>query len=239
MNDKTEMYDFLTQAIDEEYDLYRKIRDNERGTVQVIRHRSSKNLYILRRFTGSTEAYEILKKLRCPHLPLIAETAHKDGLALVMEEYIQGDSLQELLNCGTLTTLQTKDIAGQICDALWVLHHAGLVHRDVKPDNVMISGSRAVLIDFDAARVHKPENTADTLVLGTVGYAPPEQYGISQTDARADIYALGVMMNVMLTGEHPSTAMAGGKIGRIIRRCTMTSPRQRFSDISQVKALLS
>ena len=91
-----------------------------------------------------------------------------------------------------------------MCKALWVLHSLGAVHRDVKPENIILRGSEAVLIDFDAARLYKPEESGDTQVLGTTGFAAPEQYGLSQTDRRADIYAVGILMNVMLTGEHPS-----------------------------------
>jgi len=67
--------------------------------------------------------------------------------------------------------------------------------------------------------------------LGTTGYAAPEQYGMSQTDARTDIYALGVVINVMLTGEHPSRCLAKGHMGRVVRRCTMMNPRQRYRDV--------
>ena len=64
-----------------------------------------------------------------------------------------------------------------------------------------------------------------------MGYAAPEQFGFTQTDARADIYALGVMLNVMLTGQHPSRALAKGRLGRVIQRCTMISPQHRYPSI--------
>lgn len=75
----------------------------------------------------------------------------------------------------------------------------------------------------------KESQRADTTVLGTTGFAPPEQFGLSQTDCRADIYAMGVLLNVMLTGEHPSTRLAGGRYGHIVRRCTMTNPKNRYA----------
>lgn len=79
------------------------------------------------------------------------------------------------------------------------------VHRDIKPENIILRGSQAVLIDFDAARLHKPEHEADTQILGTTGFAAPEQYGLSQSDIRTDIYSLGVLINVMLTGNTPQS----------------------------------
>ena len=92
----------------------------------------------------------------------------------------------------------------QICKALGILHNSGIVHRDIKPENILVRGTEAVLIDFDAARLVKPEHRTDTQIMGTTGYAAPEQFGFSQTDARADIYSLGIVFNEMLIRQHPS-----------------------------------
>ena len=91
------------------------------------------------------------------------------------------------------------------------LHRGG--PPDVKPENIILRGSEAVLIDFDAARLHKPEHEMDTQILGTTGFAAPEQYGLSQSDLRTDIYSVGILINVMLTGEHPSKKLAEGENG--------------------------
>jgi serine/threonine protein kinase len=159
------------------------------------------------------------------------EAVQQGENAIVIEEYIQGDTLSSLLECSALTPAQTRKITKQLCSALWILHSMGAVHRDVKPENVILRGADAVLIDFDAARMYKDEQDSDTRILGTTGYAAPEQYGISQSDGRADIYALGVLMNIMLTGKHPSIELAGGRLGKIIQRCTMVSPEKRYSSI--------
>ena len=105
------------------------------------------------------------------------------------------------------------------------------VHRDVKPENIILRGDNAVLIDFNAARLHKPEASADTQILGTVGFAAPEQYGLSQSDLRSDIYSLGVLINVMLTGEHPSKKLVEGRMGRVVQRCTQVNPAKRYQTI--------
>ena len=96
----------------------------------------------------------------------------------------------------------------------------------------------AVLIDFDAARIYKNENREDTQILGTTGFAAPEQYGLSQSDGRADIYALGVLLNIMLTGEHPSRKLASGRMGRIVQRCTMVNPEKRYKNILHLMEVL-
>lgn len=74
--------------------------------------------------------------------------------------------------------------------------------------------------------------------MGTVGYASPEQLGLSQTDARTDIYASGVLCNVMLTGQHPSVTIAPGKAGRIVRKCTAVNPDERYQTAAELRSAL-
>jgi serine/threonine protein kinase len=170
-------------------------------------------------------------KVHCTNLPQIYEIAEKDGEILVLEEFIHGDNLAWLLEESLFSEKEARTIISQLCEGVWVLHSMGAVHRDIKPDNVILRGDEAVLIDFDASRLHKPELAADTQVLGTTGFAAPEQYGIAQTDSRADIFALGVLLNIMLTGEHPSRRVARGKLGKIVEKCTMTNPDKRYQSV--------
>lgn len=156
----------------------------------------------------------------------------------VLEEYIQGDTLAFILDGPSLSADQVKDIAVQVCRALDVLHGLDIVHRDIKPENILLRGSEAVVIDFDASRISKPDNTSDTRIMGTTGYAAPEQYGFSQTDARADIYAMGVLMNEMLTKQHPATQLAEGPMRPIIERCIEVNVDKRFSSARELMAAL-
>ena len=144
---------------------------------------------------------------------------------------MEGDTLGYLLQGALFSPEETRKIIRQVCQGLWVLHSMDAVHRDVKPENVILRGSEAVLIDFDAARLHKPEHDTDTLILGTTGFAAPEQYGLSQTDPRSDIYSVGILMNVMLTGQHPSKRLAEGRLGRVVERCTRVNPRRRYPNV--------
>ena len=139
---------------------------------------------------------------------------------------------------GLFTPEQTRKIVLQVCRALWVLHPLGAVHRDVKPENILLRGDEAVLIDFDAARLHKPALSADTQILGTTGFAAPEQYGLSQSDPRADIYSVGIPINVMLTGQHPSRKLAEGRLGRVVDRCTHVNPQQRYRNVLRLMEAL-
>ena len=232
------MYDWLLDVLRSEYDLIRVLKESPRGSVRLIRHRATGQRFILRQFTGSAEVYQKLLPISCPNLPRTLEVAVKGRENLVLEEYIQGDTLGFLLQDALFSPEETRQIATQLCQALWVLHSMAAVHRDIKPENVILRGREAVLIDFDAARLHKPAHEADTQILGTTGFAAPEQYGLSQSDTRTDIYSLGILINVMLTGEHPSKRLAEGKLGRVVERCTRVTPMKRYKNVLRLMEAL-
>ena len=225
------IYAWLNEQLRTEFEVVRLLKESPRGSVELIRHRESGRQFILRRFTGNGEVYRKLLDCSCRYLPVIYEAAERDRKNLVIEEFIEGDTLDFLLKDALFSQAETKQIVKHLCQGLWVLHSMAAVHRDIKPENVILRGHDAVLIDFDAARLHKPEAEADTQVLGTTGFAAPEQYGLSQSDARTDIYSLGVLMNVMLTGEHPSKHLPEGRMGRIIEHCTRVNPAKRYRDV--------
>lgn len=207
------------------------LKSAEYDRVYLVRDRATGERRIYREFTGNGAVYRKLFQLHCPHLPRIFQIQENGERTAVLEEYIPGDTLAFLLEKGCMPEAVAAELLCQLCDALIALHQAGIVHRDVKPENIILRGPDAVLIDFDAARLHKPESENDTQVLGTVGFAAPEQYGLSQSDTRTDIYSLGVLINVMLTGEHPSKKLAEGRMGRVVQRCTQVNPAKRYQNV--------
>lgn len=225
------MYEEFLRLIRENFDEEEELKSSPTGSILRLRHKKSGKRYIFRRCEGSGEVYRKLLGVACPNLPKILDLAEKDGRVAVLEEYVSGDRLDFLLEGGPLRPAEARSIALQLCRGLYVLHALDAVHRDVKPENVILRGDEAVLIDFDASRVVKQDQRSDTVVLGTTGYAAPEQYGISQTDGRADIYSLGVMLNIMLTGKHPSRELASGKLGRVVQRCTQINPKKRYKNV--------
>lgn len=232
------MYDWLERTLKTEYDELRLLKESPRGDVRLIRHRATGQRFILRHFSGNGAVYRKLLGCTCRNLPAVYETATKAEENLVLEEFIEGDTVDFLLRDALFTPAETREIITQLCKALWTLHAMGAVHRDIKPENVILRGADAVLIDFDAARFHKPELETDTRILGTTGFAAPEQYGLSQSDHRADIYSMGVLINVMLTGEHPSKKLATGKLGRVVQRCTQVNPKKRYQNILRLMEAL-
>ena len=228
------MHDWLEAALAERFEPVALLKETDRGSVTCLRHKATGKRFILRQMTGSGEVYRKLLNVRCPNLPLILETATEGGRTLVLEEFVQGDNLADLIKADRLPRDMVLRTARQLCRALWVLHSLDAVHRDVKPENVLIRGGEAVLIDFNAARLFKAKQATDTVALGTTGFAAPEQFGLTQTDERADIYSMGVLLNMLLTGEHPSKKLAPGRLGRVISRCVQTTPGKRYQTILQL-----
>lgn len=203
-----------------------------------LRNKTCEKDLVLRSFPTPLAAYMQLQNIRCINLPEIYDVLEMDDGQIVLEEYIDGITVAQVMEIEKFRYLGARKVLFGVCDALTVLHDRGIIHRDVKPENVMIDNSgRVVLIDFNASRVES-DASKDTIIMGTVGYASPEQLGLSQTDARTDIYAAGVLYNVMLTGQHPSVTIATGKAGRIVRKCTAVNPDERYQTAAELWAAL-
>ena len=227
-----------SEMIFPDYVMERELKAGKRGNVWIVRHKDTKIRYVYRAFEGNGEVYRKLMEVSSPYLPQICEVREQDGRVFVLEEYVSGDTLAFLLEKKPLPLNFAKEIAVQICSALDVLHRHDVVHRDVKPGNIIIRGDQAVLIDFDTSRVVKPENHSDTQVMGTTGYAAPEQYGFSQTDARADIYAMGILINEMLTNQHPSKLLTGGPLRPVIEKCIEVNVDKRYASVKELQAAI-
>ena len=167
----------------------------------------------------------------------------EDGEELtVIEEYIHGETLYEYQKKnGLFNEREAVEIICRLCDILSQLHSFDppIIHRDIKPMNVMISNDEVVkLIDFDAARENVVGEVEDTYLMGIKEFAAPEQYGFGQSDARTDIYALGIMLNVMLTGEVPKNRIYGNDsktLTKIIKKCIMLEPDKRYKNVNELK----
>ena len=180
----------------------------------------------------------MLKSKKHPNLPMIYEVCADESGITVLEEYIEGKRLMDLLSSKPLDRKTACKYASDICDALTFLHSVGIVHRDIKPSNIIIrDDGTAVLIDLSIARFINEQET-DTQALGTPGFAAPEQFGISQSNKTTDIYSLGVLLNIMLTGSHPSMDLPKGPIRRIVEQATSTQISKRFKSAEKMKSAL-
>lgn len=180
-------------------------RLNKQWAVKEIRKKGSgKNEEIV--VNSLLAEANMMKRLDHPSLPRIVDIIDNGVTIYVVMDYIEGESLDKILNeYGAQPEEMVVNWAKQLCDALSYLHSQKppIIYRDMKPANVMLKPEGNIkIIDFGIAREYKEQNLADTTVLGTKGYAPPEQYS-GQTDPRSDIFALGMTMHHLLTGVDP------------------------------------
>ena len=181
-----------------------------------------------------------------PLLPQLVEVTEEDGCTLFVYRYIEGVSLQRYLDIyGPVPQTMVIHWFVQLCRALHYLHttfNRPVIHRDIKPDNLIIDDSNNIhLIDLNIARYAKRTALKDTIRLGSLGFAAPEQFGNSQSDERTDIYGLGVSMYFAITGysltEPPYQVLPPHLINRdiskrlsgIIVRCTQVNPSDRYA----------
>ncbi len=230
------------QKLEELFKIYSKaalLSDKNDCRVLKVRHKMLENELIIHTMPRPNPIYEFLTEIKHKNLPLVYDVFSLDDGIVVLEEYIDGMNLFDICASGKMTRRGAFKILRKLCDALTVLHQNKIVHRDVKPENVMVTPEgRVVLIDFNAARRVTLEST-DTTALGTIGYASPEQIVIAHSDTRTDIYAMGILLNVLLTDKHPSEKTPKGRAGRIVKKCTAISPDDRYQSAKELKKALS
>lgn len=227
---------FIDETLKAEYNSIDVLKNDENSQIEVFQHKTNNNKLVkILSKNRNDHIYRKLRGLKQENLPVILDVCSCEGHILVLEEYIEGESLADIMENSELTTNNSVSYILDICNALNFLHKKSIIHRDVKPGNVIITPEkRAVLIDFSAARLMNDGKEKDTSNLGTVGYAAPEQFGIYQSLPPTDIYALGVMFNEMLTKLHPSIKTPSGKLGKIIKKCTDTQIAERYQTIDSL-----
>jgi Tol biopolymer transport system component len=159
-----------------------------------------------------------ISQLSHPHICALYDVGHEGAVEYLVMEYLEGESLADRLGRGPLPLSQAVRYAAEIASALAAAHRHGVVHRDLKPGNVMLTRTGVKLLDFGLARVLEPTGaierltsaptaagdlTREGVVLGTVSYMAPEQVEGLPADARTDIFALGTVLYEMVTGEKP------------------------------------
>ena len=214
------------------------LKEGGNGSTELVLG-ADKQVYVRKIIPYTNLPYGKLAALEHPVLPQLYYVAEDGASTYVIEEYIEGTNLQDWLEQkGFLPEEKVRRIGLQLCGALEVLHAQGILHRDIKPANIIYKRDGSVrLIDFGAARTYAKsgaeEAPHDTNILGTQGYAPPEQYGFASTDGRSDLYALGMTLKVLLgPGYH-------GTLRKILRRCTQLDPERRVQSATALQKLLA
>ena len=238
---------------------------DEKKNIVLVQDRRNSELCVKKTLDiYSRDVYEQLASVRIEGVPAVKECVADDGKLIVVEEYVQGRSLKQVLDeHGLLNEEQAYEIAVQLVDILVRLHQLepAIVHRDIKPSNIIIEKNGNVnLIDFNAARhvnADKNEDTRmlgtvyfaapeqfgfgqneDTRMLGTVYFAAPEQFGFGQSDERTDIYGLGATINYIMTGDKPGAGIAECRFSDILKKCLMVDAKDRYQSAEELRGVL-
>lgn len=193
----------------------------------------------------------MMKNLDHPCLPRIVDIIDREDVIYVIMDYIEGEPLSRILEkFGVQSQENVIEWGKELCGVLDYLHtqNPPIIYRDMKPANIMLQPNGNIkLIDFGIAREYKEQNLEDTINLGTKGYAAPEQFGgKGQTDARTDIYCLGVTLYHLVTGKNPceppyeiypirywKPELSSG-LESIILKCTQLNPAERYESCAEV-----
>lgn len=223
------------------YHTLRIIKESPHGTISLVEDTMAdqshgRPIFVKKSLQAMGLPYKELQDIGCEVFPKVFYTAELPpaDTTIVIEEFIAGEPLSNRLEQKHyLTPQEATRLILTLCSGLTLLHQHGILHRDIKPSNIMeppgaSSSGLYRLIDFDAARTVKEGHEEDTRLLGTKGYAPPEQYGSAQTDARSDLYALGVTVRELLGPDYH------GPLRPILARCTEQDPARRYQSAAKL-----
>lgn len=224
---------------------------SQTGETLLIKNRQTGAYFVVKFYTdpsllSHTTESKLLSELHHAGLPTFVEEYRNDKMLCVVREYAQGVSLDKLVKEKRLSERQILSIASQLCDILIYLHGQTppVIHRDIKPQNIIVDEDGSIkLIDFGISRVYDEAAQTDTVFFGTQEFAPPEQYGFSQTDSRSDIFSLGVLLCWLLTGETDVKKAVGSiqnrRLAGIIKKCTAFAPKDRYHSAESVRRALA
>ena len=207
-------------------------QDNDK-TISLIEHETTHTKYIQKELNYYDKIlYQTLQKIKNPYLPKIFVVQENDNQLTLLEEYIEGNTLDQQI----LSKEDVRNIMHQLCECLDTLHKLNppIIHRDIKPENIIYHNNKVTLLDFGIARFLDSNKSKDTLILGSVGYAAPEQFGFQQSNPQTDIYALGKLMNYLLNGslEHQDNIPLDLK--HIIIKATQLDYKNRYNSVKEM-----
>lgn len=234
----------LNEYHKENFGQYKEIEplNQKENSPVLVRHLQSNEFLVRKKYDPSLSNRLIqLKKVNHPNLPKIKEIILQNGNLWIFEEYIHGKNLTEILQLvPELKTEEILEIGISVAKALSALHDEKLIHRDVKPGNIMITTDGIVkLIDFDALRFYDDAKNTDTVNLGTIGFASPEQFGFAQSDERSDIYSLGVVLNICSARRYPKDGITtDATLATIISKATKLDPDDRYETMLEMTTAL-
>ena len=188
------------------------IKQDQDKTISLVEHETSHTKYIQKKLNYYDKTlYQTLQKIKNPYLP-------------------------KTLDQQSFSKEQVKDIMHQLCECLDSLHKLNppIIHRDIKPENIIYHNNKVTLLDFGIARFLDSKKSKDTLILGSVGYAAPEQFGFQQSNPQTDIYALGKLMNYLLNGSLEHQNNISFDLKQVILKATQLDYKNRYNSVKEM-----
>ena len=224
---------------------YEEIKPLDKASRVWLVKDNTTNLFMVRKRIEifDISVYDYLKLHKPQGIPQIYDYLVTEEGLTVFEEYIPGRTLKEILQEeGPFQEEKAVEMLQVICGILIPLHsqNPAIVHRDIKPSNIVIRNDDQIyLIDFNAATKFSDSKDRDTVLIGTTGYAAPEQYGFKASGPAADIYALGRVAQELFTGEKTAPEKYSGPYKELIQKSLKLDPEDRYGDASELQKALS
>lgn len=220
----------------DEYERHYKILQVLRQTplcrIELLEHISDGTRLVRRiYFDDKREVFHALKRVDSIFLARMkAVYFHTD--TIVYEEYIEGETLRDYLEQKNLAPKESERLLRELLEVVSAIHKQGIIHRDIKPENILVDKFGHIhLMDFGIARMYRPDESRDTELVGTVGYAPMEQFGFAQSDFRTDIYAIG-----MTCRDIDRACRTTHLFRKIMDKSSRMDPMQRYPGIDSMLA---
>ena len=213
------------------------IKETPQKRITLVRELDKRNIYIKKELKKyNRDIWYRLKQLDINGIPHIYSIEENDDGLEIIEEYFASQTLADILKEHIFSSEEAYQIIRQLSQILKVLHQQDpkIIHRDIKPENIFYDGKKVILFDFDIARNFTENQKRDTTVLGSQGYAAPEQFGFYQTDERSDIYSLGVLYHVLLTNQLPRAYDYQGVEKEVINKMIAIDPQSRYQSVNEI-----
>lgn len=226
---------------------------NEDHQVYLVKHIETGKIYVKKQLSiYNKDVYTFLYNNPTLGIPTIREIYEEDNNLTVIEDYVSGISLEEIIDSKGLSTKLITSYILELCHILEPLHKQNppIVHRDIKPTNIIITEHNHVfLLDFNAAKYYTNPKENDTVLLGTKGYAAPEQYEFGSSSPKTDIYSLGILLKEMVDSisenaplETPHSHNTPGilrSFKSIIEKATQINPADRYESVTALQKAIA
>jgi len=211
---------------------------NEDHQVYLVQHQETQEIFVKKILAVyNAGIYKELTKHPVCGTPRIIEYFEENNQLILIESYVSGQSLEHLMQATHLGLSDILHYTTELCEIVCRLHNMQppIIHRDIKPSNIIITEyNHVVLLDFNAAKYYMENADKDTVLLGTKGYAAPEQYGFGSSSPRTDIYAVGILLKE-LTSSLPEVPK---ELVKVIEKCIEFKPSDRYETVEELKAAL-